>query len=177
MTEAPLLSLQAVTKSFGGVRALRGVTLDLRPGEVHALVGENGAGKSTLVRIVTGAHAADTGRLAVGGQIVSHADPLLMRSLGIAPIYQQPALFPDLTVAENLAVRLERGGIWRRVRWGARRAEAMRLLRDVGAHVDVEAPARSLRMAEQQLVEIAGAIGADARILLMVEPTAALTDR
>jgi rhamnose transport system ATP-binding protein len=177
MTEATLLSLRDVTKTFGGVRALRGVTLDLRPGEVHALVGENGAGKSTLVRIVTGAHAADTGTLTVGGQVVSHADPLLMRSLGIAPIYQQPALFPDLTVAENLAVRLERGGAWRRVQWSARRAEAKRLLEEVGAHVDVETPARSLRMAEQQLVEIAGAIGADARILLMDEPTAALTDR
>jgi rhamnose transport system ATP-binding protein len=177
MTEAPLLSLRDVAKAFGGVRALRGVTLDLRAGEVHALVGENGAGKSTLVRIVTGAHAADSGTLTVGGQIVTHANPLLMRSLGIAPIYQQPALFPDLTVAENLAVRLERGSAWRRVQWSARRAEATRLLREVGAQVDIEAPARSLRMAEQQLVEIAGAIGADARILLMDEPTAALTDR
>ncbi len=88
-----LLSLQAVSKSFGGVRALRGVTLDLQPGEVHALVGENGAGKSTLVRIVTGAHAADAGTVAIGGQVIAHADPLLMRGLGVASIYQQPALF------------------------------------------------------------------------------------
>src|SRR6266542_6985082 len=172
-----LLSLQAVSKSFGGVRALRGVTLDLQPGEVHALVGENGAGKSTLVRIVTGAHAADAGTVAIGGQVVAHADPLLMRGLGVAPIYQQPALFPDLTVAENLAVRLERGSAWRRIDWRQRRARAAALLADVGAQVDVEAPARSLRMAEQQLVEIAGAIGADARILVMDEPTASLTDR
>jgi rhamnose transport system ATP-binding protein len=172
-----LLSLQAVSKSFGGVRALRGVTLDLQPGEVHALVGENGAGKSTLVRIVTGAHAADTGTVAIGGEVVAHADPLRMRGLGVAPIYQQPALFPDLTVAENLAVRLERGGAWRRIDWRRRRTQAAALLAEVGAQVDVDAPARSLRMAEQQLVEIAGAIGADARILLMDEPTAALTDR
>jgi rhamnose transport system ATP-binding protein len=172
-----LLRLQAVSKAFGGVRALRGVTLDLRAGEVHALVGENGAGKSTLVRIVTGAHAADAGTVTVCGQPVAHADPLLMRGLGIAPIYQQPALFPDLTVAENLAVRLERGGAWRRIDWRRRRSKAATLLADVGAQVDVDAPARSLRMAEQQLVEIAGAIGAEARILLMDEPTAALTDR
>jgi rhamnose transport system ATP-binding protein len=172
-----LLTLEGVSKSFGGVRALRGVSLDLRAGEVHALVGENGAGKSTLVRIVTGAHAADSGTVSVCGQTVSHADPLSMRGLGIAPIYQQPALFPDLTVAENLAVRLERGGAWRRIDWRSRRARAAALLADVGAQVDVDAPARSLRMAEQQLVEIAGAIGADARILLMDEPTAALTDR
>jgi rhamnose transport system ATP-binding protein len=172
-----LLRLDGVSKAFGGVRALRGVTLDLRAGEVHALVGENGAGKSTLVRIVTGAHAADSGSVSVCGRQVVHADPLLMRGLGIAPIYQQPALFPDLTVAENLAVRLERGAAWRRIDWRARRARAAALLADVGAQVDVDAPARSLRMAEQQLVEIAGAIGAEARILLMDEPTAALTDR
>ncbi len=184
-----LLSLQGVSKSFGGVRALRGVTFDLQAGEVHALVGENGAGKSTLVRIVTGAHAADSGTMAIGRQgsqgehsgngtqVVSHADPVLMRILGVAPIYQQPALFPDLTVTENLAARLERGGAWRRVNWRQRRARAAELLAQVGAQVDVDAPARSLRMAEQQLVEIAGAIGADARILVMDEPTAALTDR
>jgi rhamnose transport system ATP-binding protein len=172
-----LLSLQAVSKTFGGVHALRGVTFDLLAGEVHALVGENGAGKSTLVRIVTGAHAADSGSVAVGGRVVSHADPVLMRSLGVAPIYQQPALFPDLTVAENLAARLERGGAWRRVDWRRRRERAAELLAQVGAQVDVDAPARSLRMAEQQLVEIAGAIGAEARILVMDEPTAALTDR
>src|SRR5215472_9823269 len=169
-----LLSLHRVSKSFGGVRALRGVTLDVRAGEVHALIGENGAGKSTLVRIVTGAHTADSGTVTIAGQVVSHADPLLMRGLGVAPIYQQPALFPDLTVAENLAARLERGGTLRRVNWRQRRARAAELLADVGAQVDVDAPARSLRMAEQQLVEIAGAIGAEARILLMDEPTAAL---
>src|SRR5581483_10151672 len=145
-------------------------TFDLQAGEVHALVGENGAGKSTLVRIVTGAHTADSGTVAIGGQgehPVSHADPVLMRSLGVAPIYQQPTLFPDLTVAENLAARLERGSAWRRVNWRQRRARAAELLAQVGAQVDVDAPARSLRMAKQQLVEIAGAIGADARILVM----------
>jgi len=142
-----------------------------------ALVGENGAGKSTLVRIVTGAHAPDTGRVSVAGQTVSRADPLLARALGIAPIYQQPALFPDLTVAENMAMGLEPGGAWRRIDWPARRARARELLSRVGAAIDIDAPASSLRMAEQQLVEIARAMGAKARVLLMDEPTAALSDR
>jgi rhamnose transport system ATP-binding protein len=172
-----LLTLRDVTKSFGGVRALRGVSFDLQPGEIHALVGENGAGKSTLVKIVTGALSPEAGTLDIGGQRIDRADPLFMRACGVAPIYQQPALCPDLTVAENLALRLERGRSWRRIDWPARRRRAAALLAQVGAAIDVEMPSRSLRMAEQQLVEIAGALGADARILVMDEPTAALSDR
>jgi len=171
------LRLQDVSKSFGGVRALRGVSFDLLPGEVHALVGENGAGKSTLVRILTGAVKADSGTIEIEGRRIEHADPVLMRGLGVAPIYQQPALLPDLTVAENIAMGLERGGPWRRVDWRARRERARLLLGRVGAVIEPDAPARGLRMAEQQLVEIARALGAEARILLMDEPTAALTDR
>ena len=172
-----LLRLQDVSKAFGGVRALRGVSFDLRPGEIHALVGENGAGKSTLVRILTGAVKADAGTIEIEGRRVEHADPAAMRRLGVAPIYQQPALLPDLTVAENVAMGLERGGPWRRVDWRARRERARQLLARVGAAIEVDTPAHRLRMAEQQLVEIARALGADARILLMDEPTAALTDR
>jgi rhamnose transport system ATP-binding protein len=177
VTPDVLLQLESVSKTFGGVRALRGVSFDVRPGEIHALVGENGAGKSTLLRLVTGAHAADEGRVEIGGQRLTRADPVLARQLGVAPIYQQPTLLPDLTVAENLALRLERGGGWRRVNWRQRRARAAELLARVGADVDVEAAAGTLRMAEQQLVEIAGAIGAEARVLLMDEPTASLTTR
>src|SRR5213079_2713490 len=90
---------------------------DLRPGEIHALVGENGAGKSTLVRILTGAVEADSGTVEIEGRRVEHADPAAMRALGVAPIYQQPAPLPDLTVAENVAMGLERGGPWRRIDW------------------------------------------------------------
>jgi len=172
-----LLRLQDVSKAYGGVRALRGVSFDLRPGEIHALVGENGAGKSTLVRILTGAVGADSGTVEIEGRRVEHADPVAMRALGVAPIYQQPALLPDLTVAENVAMGLERGGPWRRIDWSGRRERARQLLARVGAAIDVDAPAHGLRMAEQQLVEVARALGADARILLMDEPTAALTDR
>src|ERR671911_1724589 len=116
-TTVSLLALRDISKAFGGVRALRGVSFDLRAGAIHALVGENGAGKSTLVRILTGALAADSGTVEIDGHPVVHADPVVMRALGVAPIYQQPALLPDLTVAENLAVGLEGGGFWRRVDW------------------------------------------------------------
>ena len=171
-----ILALRGVTKSFGAVRALRGVDFDVRAGEVHALVGENGAGKSTLVKIITGAHAPDTGTVNIGGQALHRADPLLARRLGVAPIYQQPTLFPELSVAENLAFGLETGSAWRRIDWRARRARAKSLLERVGAQVDPDADAGSLRMAEQQLVEIARALGAKARVIIMDEPTASLAE-
>jgi rhamnose transport system ATP-binding protein len=171
-----VLELRGVTKSFGAVRALRGVDFDVRAGEVHALVGENGAGKSTLVRIITGAHAPDTGTVTIAGTTLGRPDPLVPRRLGVAPIYQQPTLFPELTVAENLAFGLETGGAWRGIDWGARRARAEALLARVGAHVDPDVEAGALRMAEQQLVEIARALGAQARVILMDEPTAALAE-
>jgi rhamnose transport system ATP-binding protein len=174
---APLVRLVDVARSFGGVRALKGVSFDLAPGEIHALVGENGAGKSTLVRILSGAILPDAGTVEVAGRRVTHADPVALRALGVAPIYQQPALLPDLTVAENVAFALEEPRLWRRVDWPARRTRARDLLARVGAAIDVDEPARTLRMAEQQLVEIARALGADAKVLLMDEPTAALTDR
>src|SRR5436305_4055751 len=103
MPAAPLLELRQLAKSFGGARALRGVDFELHAGEVHALLGENGAGKSTLIKIVTGAHQPDSGTITVGGTPVSHFNPATAHALGIACIYQQPALFPDLTVAENIA--------------------------------------------------------------------------
>src|SRR5579863_6851998 len=105
-----LLQLSAITKSFGAVRALRGVSFDLRAGEVHALLGENGAGKSTLIKVITGAHQPDGGTLEIVGRPVSHLTPASARKLGIACIYQQPALFPDLSVAENIALRLDPAG-------------------------------------------------------------------
>jgi rhamnose transport system ATP-binding protein len=172
-----LLAAQSVTKAYAGVQALRHVSFDLRPGEVHALVGENGAGKSTLIKIMTGAVHADSGALSVSGQRVSHMTPALARSLGIAAIYQQPALFPDLSVAENIALALEQGGRWSRIDWPRRRRHAVDLLRRVGAAIDPDRSCDSLSMPEQQIVEIAKAIGAEAKVVIMDEPTAALTDR
>jgi len=177
MSVAPLLELRAVAKSFGGARALRGVDFHLQAGEVHALLGENGAGKSTLIKIVTGAHQPDAGTLTVGGERVSHLTPAKAHALGIACIYQQPALFPDLTVAENIGLRLEAGAALRKVDWSARQARALELLRRIGAEISPDAEVRALSMPEQQLVEIACALGAGARIVVMDEPTASLTQK
>ncbi|HAM72112.1 MAG TPA: D-xylose ABC transporter ATP-binding protein [Verrucomicrobiales bacterium] len=171
----PLLQLEGVTKSFGAVRALRGVSFDLRAGEVHALLGENGAGKSTLIKVMTGAHSPDAGRMSLRGEPVAGLTPSRAHALGIACIYQQPALFRDLTIAENLSLRLDPPRATRRVDWAGQRARALGLLARVGARLDPDAEVESLSMPEQQLVEIACAVGAGARILIMDEPTASLT--
>jgi ABC-type sugar transport system ATPase subunit/ribose/xylose/arabinose/galactoside ABC-type transport system permease subunit len=171
-----LLAAAGIAKSFGAVHALRGVTFDVRAGEVHALVGENGAGKSTLIRIISGAETPDAGTLEIGGRHAHRMDPATARALGIAAIYQQPSLFPDLTVAENIALAVEPAGLWRRVRWGARRAAAERVLARVGAAIAPGRLAGTLTLPEQQLVEIAKAIGLDARVFVMDEPSASLTD-
>jgi rhamnose transport system ATP-binding protein len=172
-----LLRLTNIRKAFSGVQALRGVSFDLCAGEVHALVGENGAGKSTLVKVITGAHRPDEGTVEILGQTIEHNDPVRARRLGVAAIYQQPALFPDLTVAENIALGSEQPSPWRPVWWRRRRARAQALLDRIGANIDPEAEVRSLSMPQQQLVEIAKALATEARIVIMDEPTASLSDQ
>jgi rhamnose transport system ATP-binding protein len=175
-----VLEAISISKAFAGVKALRSVSFELRPGEVHALIGENGAGKSTLIKIITGAVKPDAGSISVRGEHVLQMDPRLSKALGIAAIYQQPSLFPDLTVAENIALALETGGAWRTLDWKARSRRASQLLERAGASGTSIGPERlvsTLSMPEQQLVEIAKAIGADARIVIMDEPTASLTER
>ncbi len=159
------------------MRALKGVSFELQPGEVHALLGENGAGKSTLIKVITGAHQADGGSLFVAGGEVVHLTPSKARELGIACIYQQPSLFPDLSVAENIGLRLQKTGAFSRVRWGRQRSRAIDLLQRIGAEISPDAEVRSLSMPEQQLVEIACALGSGARIVIMDEPTASLTQK
>jgi rhamnose transport system ATP-binding protein len=173
---APLLRLTSITKSFGGVRALKGVSFELQPGEVHALLGENGAGKSTLIKIVTGAHQPDGGTIEIAGQRVEKLSPAAAHERGIVCIYQQPALFPQLTVAENIALRFETGAA-KRVNWPQRNLRARELLQRIGAAISPEAEVGSLSMPEQQLVEIACALGSDAKIVIMDEPTASLTQK
>ncbi len=169
-----LLWADGISKTYAGVRALRDVSLELLAGEVHAIVGENGAGKSTLIRILTGAVQPDSGTLSIDGVPVSEHGPLAARDRGIAVVYQQPTLFPHLTVSENLALGLERTSNWRRIDWADRRRAAVSLLARAGAQIDPDRPAADLSMAEQQLVEIARALGSRARIIIMDEPTAAL---
>ena len=172
-----LLQLTDIRKSFLAVRALKGVSFDLQPGEVHALLGENGAGKSTLIKVITGAHQPDGGSIHVKGERIEKLSPSSAHKLGIAAIYQQPALFPDLSVAENIALALEPPKSFRRIAWKARYEQARNLLQRVGANIDPDAEVRSLSMPEQQLVEIAKALGTGARILIMDEPTASLTQK
>jgi rhamnose transport system ATP-binding protein len=158
-----LLKLTGIKKSFGAVRALKGVSFELVEGEVHALLGENGAGKSTLIKVITGAHRPDGGAIEVGGEEISELTPARAQELGIACIYQQPALFPDLSVAENIGLRLEKLGIFKRVGWGDWRQKAEELLARIGAEISPVAEVSSLSMPEQQLVEIACALGSGAR--------------
>lgn len=170
-----LLRAIDISKSYDGVHALKSATFELRAGEVHALVGENGAGKTTLIKIISGAVVADNGRLELDGVLVSDNSPGRAKSFGITAIYQEPSLFPELTVAENIALGLENEGFWRRVDWKKRRERASTLLAQVGARINVDAEAGELTMPEQQLVEIARAIGAESRVLIMDEPTASLS--
>jgi ABC-type sugar transport system ATPase subunit len=172
-----LLKATSITKHFAGVIALKSISFELAPGEIHALIGENGAGKSTFTKIVTGVVAADSGELEIAGQVVRSNNPNLARSLGVSVIYQQPMLFSHLTVAENIAMPLESGRATWLVDWKSRYTYAQELMDRLGASIDPRRLAGSLSMAEQQVVEIAKAIGSNAKILLMDEPTSLLTDR
>lgn len=176
MDKSVLLRATDITKSYAGVRALQGASLELRAGEVHALIGENGAGKSTLIKIITGAVAPDGGTLALNGETITHNSPRRAKELGIAAIYQQPALFPELSVAENIALGVEQAGGVSRVDWRARRHRAADLLAQVGARIDPDGEAGDLTMPQQQLVEIARALGSDAKVLILDEPTASLSE-
>ena len=138
MTDSALLQAINITKSYAGVHALKSASFELRAGEVHALIGENGAGKSTLIKIITGAVELDGGEIRLNGEIVTHNSPRVAKQLGIAAIYQQPTLFPELTVAENIALGLEQAGMLGRVDWRERRLRAAELLAQVGARIDTE---------------------------------------
>ena len=172
---APLLTLTEVHKTFGAVRALRGVDLALYSGEAHALVGENGAGKSTLVKILAGAHRPDDGDMSLDGKPLALSGPADARDAGIAVIYQEPTLFPDLSVAENIFMGRQPQRRLRRIDGQAMHRQCADLFDRLGVSLDPHRPARGLSIADQQLVEIAKALSFDARILIMDEPTAALS--
>ncbi len=171
-----LLTAAGVKKSYAGIAALRHASFELLAGEVHALVGENGAGKSTLIKIFTGAVIPDAGTLHLNGTLIENNSPHRSRSLGIVAIYQQPALFPDLTVSENLALSSEPSSLWRILDWKSREARARKLLAEIGGRIEPNTLVSALSMAEQQIVEIARALGGEAKVLILDEPTAALTE-
>src|SRR5215207_1348561 len=170
-----ILELKKISKSFSGVEVLHEVSLALRPGEVHALLGENGAGKSTLVKIITGVHQPDHGEILLNGEPVHFGDARDSRQAGIAAIYQELSLFPDLDVAENIFVGRQPLTFGGRVDWRKLYAEAGRLLDSLGVKLDLKEKARTLTIAQQQMVEIARAFSINARILIMDEPTSSLT--
>jgi len=170
-----LLELAHAAKSFGAVQALIDGSVQLRSGEVQALLGENGAGKSTLVKILAGVHRPDGGTLTVAGREVTLHGPAAARAAGIAVIYQEPTLFPDLTVAENMFIGRQplRGG--RRIDRKTMHDEAAAIFRRLDLPLDPARLARGLSIADQQVVEIGKALSLDARVIVMDEPTAALS--
>ncbi|MFK4067187.1 sugar ABC transporter ATP-binding protein [Streptomyces sp. NPDC029674] len=175
MREPPVLAAHGLSKSFGAVRALRDVSLHLHAGEAHALAGENGAGKSTLIKTLAGVHRPDTGSLSLDGEPVVFQGPAAARDAGVAVIYQEPTLFPDLSVAENIFMGRRPRRSLGRVDHKAVTAAARSLFARLAVDLDPEQPARGLSIADQQIVEIAKALSFDARVLIMDEPTAALT--
>jgi rhamnose transport system ATP-binding protein len=170
-----ILELRNISKSFSGVEVLHNVNFSLQPGEIHALLGENGAGKSTLVKLITGFHQPSTGEIYLNGELVNFSDTRDSRDAGIAAIYQELSLFPDLDVAENIFIGRQPLNKSKMVDWRKLYAEAEKLLNSLGVKIDLRQKARNLSIAEQQMVEIARAFSINARILIMDEPTSSLT--
>jgi len=171
----PIIELVGIAKQFGAVQALRGVDLNLYPGEVHALVGENGAGKSTLVKILAGIYKPDAGVVKVSGEVRELRSPTQAQSLGIAIVQQEPMLFPDLDVAENVFMGRHPRDRFGRVDWKRMYREVDQLLASLDVTLSSHTPVQGLSVAEQQLVEIAKALSIQARVLVLDEPTAALS--
>jgi rhamnose transport system ATP-binding protein len=172
MTRA-VLELRAVAKSFAATAALKDMSLAIEPAEIHAIVGENGAGKSTLIKIMTGVHRPDAGEILVEGRAVTLRSTQDAQAEGIAAIYQEPMVFPDLNVAENIFISNRAGGAW--LDWRAMFAEADRIVAQLGVSLDVRRAASGLTLAEQQTVEIARALSLKVKVLIMDEPTASLS--
>jgi inositol transport system ATP-binding protein len=172
----PLLEIAGLGKRFVGVTALDGVSLDVRAGEVLGLLGENGAGKSTLLKILSGAQPPSSGTIIFNGAAYAPADPLEAKAKGIVTIYQELSLIPTLSVAENIFVGRAPLNRLHLVDWRRMRSEARGIVDRVGLVIDPETPVSALSVAEQQLVEIARALSLSSRLIIMDEPTSALTE-
>jgi rhamnose transport system ATP-binding protein len=169
----PVLELRSISKNFGMTAALSDLSLALEAGQVHALVGENGAGKSTVIKIVTGIHQPSSGEIVIDGKVVTIPGAQAARDLGIAAVYQEPMVFPDLDVAENIFISARGRGPF--VRRREQRRKARELIARIGISLDPSRMANGLTLAEQQVVEIARALSQDVRVLIMDEPTASLS--
>ena len=169
------LELRDVAKSFGPVRALRTGCLRVEAGSIHALVGENGAGKSTLVKIVAGLYRRDAGDYLLSGEQVDFRNTADAKQAGVAVIYQEPTLFPDLSVTENIFMGRQPTNRWGKIDRAAMRTEVVELFARLGVPIEPDRPTEGLSIADQQLIEIAKALSLDAKVLIMDEPTAALS--
>ncbi|MEZ4642655.1 MAG: sugar ABC transporter ATP-binding protein [Chloroflexota bacterium] len=170
----PIMQMRDISKSFGGVHALNHVQMEVYAGEVHALLGENGAGKSTLIKTMTGVYQPDSGEIYLHGELIRFAGPRDAQQHGIGAIYQEPSLFPDLDIAENIMAGRQpmRNG---RIDWRSMHREARNVLQQLGVGLDPRIKARNLSVAQQQTVEIARALSLNAKLLIMDEPTSSLT--
>ena len=172
-----MLSARGISKQFAGIEVLSNLDLDLMTGEIHALLGENGAGKSTFAKIIAGVHRPSRGSLTLNGAAVDIASPIVAQKLGITLIHQEPISFPDLSVAENIVLGRQDGGLLSSVPWTEMVSEARRLMDLLGVSIEVTQLMRGLSIADQQMVEIARALASDSRLIIMDEPTAPLTPK
>ncbi|WP_420006570.1 sugar ABC transporter ATP-binding protein [Arenibacterium sp. LLYu02] len=175
--DSPVLTLSDITKTFPGVKALDQVSLELYPGQVTALIGENGAGKSTLVKTLTGIYQPDGGTISVAGQAVHFATAQDAAAAGITAIHQETVLFDELTVAENIFIGHAPRGRFGLIDWKTLRARATEILARIDADLHPDTPLRDLGIASKHLVAIARALSVDARVVVMDEPTAALSHK
>ncbi len=169
-----LIEMRGIVKTYPGVAALDGVDFSLRAGEIHALVGENGAGKSTLIKILTGAERRDRGTVTLEGAAIDPRTPVQAQRLGIATVYQEVNLIPDLTVAENILLGREPRGRLGAIRWGEMMRRAQQVVDKLGLHVDIAEPLRACSIAVQQMIAVARAIDQHAKVLVLDEPTSSL---
>lgn len=174
-TTVPVLQVRDVVKTYGGVQALRGVSFDLRPGEVHCLAGENGCGKSTLIKLISGAEAPDSGEIIIDGVTHAAMDPTAAIRAGIQVIYQDFSLFPNLTAAENIVLTSAVANRRRTYSSRAARPAAEAIVVELDLDLDLDADVERLSVADKQLTAICRALVADARVIIMDEPTTALT--
>lgn len=175
-SNAPTLEARRIDKSFGGTIALNGVSLALFAGEVHALVGENGAGKSTLTKILSGVYSADSGEVRLGGEPTGFSSPVAAQRAGVSIIFQEPTVFPDLSVAENVYIgRQPRRPFRPWIDRASMRRDARAIMQSLGVNIDPARAARGLSVAELQTIEMASALTRDSRVLIVDEPTASLT--
>ncbi|MFP7493700.1 sugar ABC transporter ATP-binding protein [Terribacillus saccharophilus] len=178
MTAQYVLEMKGISKAFPGVKTLNDMQFQLKKGEIHALMGENGAGKSTFIKIITGVHQPTEGDMYLSGEKVAFQNPKQAQQQGIAAIYQHVTSYPDLSVTENIFMNHEISHpIWKTLNWREMHKQAKQLLRDLGSSLDPKAQMNTLSVAQQQIVEIAKAISTKAKIIIMDEPTAALTAR